>query len=1290
MAKMRKQSATYPLKYKYLCGHDCKLRLSYIFEYQKKPLMKLLFMSVLCTATFAAAAQKNNYAKAWDELNKSKRDAALTLLNTAIQQNENFEDAYISRMYMKAFSGKENEINDFEKLFYSKATDPFPYTYALWFNNGVAGGYSKKNHDYQLSLLDRVAEDKKAPAMLVAAANYQKGMHYLYSNNFTKAQKFYDEVGSLRNWQYTGPFENLSESGFFKDYGPLKHPEPDATFKSVNNADIKWIIPASEIKDGWIPVNYSFQKNTAIVYAQTFVTAAQDQEMYCNAGVTGSLKVWINDRLVISESKERVTDLDAFSVKCQLKKGVNRVLVQVGFSGLSYPCFSVRFTDQNQNLVSNMQTSPQYAAYSTDNKTVLPELIPFFAETFFKNKISAEPTNLVNYLLLTDVYMRNKKTEDARILMEKAIELAPDNSLLRMKMAEVFIKESNRTSLLEQIETIKKLDGESLVTFEMKLKELLENEKYEDFADLLKKRVALYGEDETTLDYSIKILIHEKKYDELAKLIEKAYVKYPSNTTLLGYMYSIKKEVYKDNKAALRLYEDYRKNAFNYGIEESYIKALESNGSEDKGMNLKLKLAESFSYDPSMYYKISGNYFVTKKYKDAEDNIRKALALSPYYSQYWEQLGDIKSEMNKKEDALNAYSKSLEYDPKQFDIIDKIRKLKGKPEIIKLMPQNDVDKAIQEDKPEEAKNKDYGYYYILDRRDVVLHNTGASEEYTTIIMRITNDKGIERYKESSIPYNDNTQSLLIESADVIKKNGTKIKGEQNGNEIVFANLLEGDILVFKYRIRNFTYGRFAKDYWDKTFFGGQIYSSVTQYNLLAAADKKIYYEFNNSTLKPVVKDVEDFKMYSWESVKPTPLKDEPYMPLMTDAGEVLHVSTISSWNDISGWYADIIKNRSEESFEIVSVYKTLFPDAAKKQTQFQKAKIIYGYIEKNIKYSSVSFRQSAFVPQKASTTINTRLGDCKDLSNLFVTLAGMAGLNAQMVLVDTRDNGSKDILLPGIEFNHCIVKTNLDGRDYYIELTDNYLPFASLPNNLNGALILEIPGKNMPAAPQVTLLKADNRTKDMVKRTIDILPDGSDLNVKVNVTKYGQATSSPRSNYSNLDEEKTRQNMEETVAGSYKNNVKLLSVAFKDLDKLNDSLQFNYSYRVKNEVTEIGSLQTFRIVYPDVVATLDNFSSDERNFPVEYWKYEDMDNYETTVNISAPAGKKFTELPKNELLSFKTMNYSIEYILKAPDKLVVKRKFANKRENIPVADYGPFKSFFEKIVKAEQKFIAYK
>lgn len=1254
--------------------------------------MKNLVVILLLICNYSSFCQENPYKKAWNALNENKRAEAEKFLQQAMADPETAQDAYITNVFLQTYNEKEDEITDFQSAFYDKAKTPSPYVYALWFNQAVLGTYGKKTANRQLKLIDAIIQDPKAPGTLVAGAEYQKGMHYLFSGDFDKAQSCYKEIGSIKNWQYTGPFENLSESGFYKDYGPLEHPKPNAVFKSLSNADIKWFTPANEIKDGWIPATYPFYKNTAVIYAQNFVNAPSDQSVYCNVGCSGSVKVWINDKLVISESKARVTEFDNYTVKYNLKKGINRVLVQLGYSNSSYPNFSLRFTDSTYRPIPNITGSSVYASYpkdiSSDKKY---NLIPHFAVQYFSEKIKQEPGNPLNYLLLADVYLRSENLLEARDVMSDALKKAPNNSLLREKLLEILIKQKNRTVMLEELEKIKQADPECVLVMDLHLKELYDNEKYQECEAELEKRIRLHGEDKSTADYQIKLLIQDKKYDDLVKLVEKLYAKYPDNTYLLTLMYNIKKEVNKNNKGALKLYENYMKNNYDYDTYIKYADILIEQGNSKKGLEIKENLAKTFPYSPQGFSALSKYFYSIKDYDKAGENILKSLALSPYNENYWEQLGDIQNEKKNLNDALNAYNQSLKFDPNQYDILSKIRKLNNKPEIYKLFPQVDIDKVIKEDDPAQAKNTDYGYYFVIDQKDVIIYPDGANEEYVTFIIKITNDKGVDRYKETAIGYN-NSQSLLIEKSEIIKKNQTKIEGERNDNNIVFTNLEVGDIIVIKYRLQSYVYGRFAKDFWDKYYFGGQIYSALTRYNLLIPASQKINYIFTNSTLQPIVKDVENFKLYSWISAKPEPLKDEPLMPLNVDAGTILHLSTVPSWEDIADWYSDIINNKSEEDFEILALYKELFPDPNKRMTQFQKAKIIYDYIEANIKYSSVSFRQSAFVPQRASATLTSRLGDCKDLSNLFVTLAYKAGITAQMVLVDTRDNGQKDMLLPSIEFNHCIAKAVLDNKSYYIELTDNYLPFTGLPNDLNGALALEIPYKSVNEKPELIQLKPVNKIKDVIKRVIDILPaDNGNLDVSVNTIMYGAFSSSVRENYINLDNEKQKLAMEKSIAGSYKNNVTLEKVNFSELDQLNDSVTYSYNYNVKDEIAEIGNLHTFKVIYPDIVASLDNFSAEKRDYPIEYWRYENADAYETTVNITAPKGMKFEELPKSEKLTFKGLNYSIQYTLKTPDKLIITRKFTDGREQqISTEDYAAFKSFFEKIVKAEQKFIAYK
>jgi hypothetical protein len=111
---------------------------------------------------------------------------------------------------------------------------------------------------------------------------------------------------------------------------------------------------------------------------------------------------------------------------------------------------------------------------------------------------------------------------------------------------------------------------------------------------------------------------------------------------------------------------------------------------------------------------------------------------------------------------------------------------------------------------------------------------------------------------------------------------------------------------------------------------------------------------------------------------------------------------------------------------------------------------------------------------------------------------------------------------------------------------------------------VEVPNKYSGTASSLKQLQAESRTKDMVKRMMDIKPVDNDLEITIRSVKYGTLSSGIRADYGKLDEEKQTKDMEESVAADYKNNVKLNFVKFKDLEKLSDSVEYSYGFRVKN------------------------------------------------------------------------------------------------------------------------------
>lgn len=1249
----------------------------------RKPLIVLL--AIFFCPLFLLASE---YDKAWEALHNNDRKQAFEHLQKAMDDPATAVDAYITYIYLKTFDGDEKAANRFSEEVVAKVKDANPYIYALWFNGSVLGAYGKKTDKRKLELMEKILNEARFNGSLKSAAHYVKGMHLFFSNEFSKSVEEYAKMGSVTEWQLTGPFENLSGSGFYKSNGPLEHPEGSATFKSLNNANIQWFTPSFTNRDGWMFLNPHIPYSTAVVYAQSFVNAPQDMDVLLNAGVSGSIKVWVNDALVLSESHERVTELDCYKNYCKLKKGYNRVLVQVGYSGSSSANFIVRFTDNSLNAIPGLTSIASPQAYVKQTGNMPGESLTHFAEAYFEQRIKESPGNFINYILLSQVYLRNQKAYEARKVIETALQKDPDNSLLRFELLQCLIKDDNRTLISQEVERFKEKDPECFLTYKLNLDKLANEEKYEEALSLLDKMAAIYGEDEDVLEQRINLLGSQGKVEDAIKNIQKAYSKYPENRSFVIMMYNLKSKANKDISGALEVYEDFLKNNYDYNISKSLAQEYIDQGKKDKGIKIFNRMVELFPYDAELIAGIVNFYFKQQDYKKALEYSNRTLALAPYVSTYWENTGVIQQQLDNKPEAISAFKKALYYDAKRYDTRKKLRDIENKKDLYQSFPETDLYDLIRKSSSKTV-SKDYGYYYLLDEKFVIVHGEGASEEYVTMVIGINTEKGIDTWKESYIPYNEYTQNLLIEKAEVVKKNGNKLTAEKNGNEMVFTSLEAGDAVIIKYRLQDYSRGRLAREYWDQFYFNAFVPSDMNRYCLLVDKSVPVSFKMLNSDLKPIESDVEDYKLYKWELGNVPAVKDEAYMPPLTDAGAVLHVSTIKSWNDVANWYSDISHTQIENEYELKEAYNEIF-SGKQSLPDLEKARLIYNYLEQNIRYSSVSFRQGAYVPQKAAVTLNTRLGDCKDLSSLFVSLAEMAGLDSRLVLVDTRDNGKHEMLLPSVEFNHCIALLKANGKEYYIELTDNNLPFGSLPNTVVGAMSLIIPKKDASLSSELMPIPLVTRMPEKIKRIVDISTQDADMIMRNRVRKTGSLSSGMRSSYKSLSPEKQKEEMEKSVSGSYKNPIKLQAVSFKGLDQLVDSVEYDYECVIKNELIEVGDLRMFRIPYGDAIATIDNFSAETRKFPLEYWRYEDVEEYETVVNIKIPSGKKIAEVPADQTFTFNKSTYSLKFVKNGPDKLTVIRKAKMNRENVLPSQYAEMKNFLNNIIKAESKYIAFK
>ena len=1246
------------------------------------------------TACFAAVlffisplfANKDTLKQGWEAFNHNKRSEAKAAFIKAAGDADTKADANLALAMVWWSEDKDDEGSKALQNFFNASPDPYPYLYALWTSPIGFSDYSKKKDD-KLKFLKKLVEDNKANGTLKAMAHSMLGKHYESTGEFKKAIEEYEQLGTLNNWQVLGTFDNSSGSGFNKDFGALANPKPDAVFKNKVNADVKWYTPPHERMDRWFDFDYYFVIGNSVLYAQTFLKSDADREVFFRSGNSGSLKIWVNDKLVTNISEERNCDLDIYINTVKLAKGYNRILVQIGESETGRANFMLRATDKDGNPVKGLSTTATYQPYPlaadyTVNTSTL------FAEDFFENKIREEPDNLWNYLLLSDVYLRNDKVYEARKALKKARELAPESSFVGIRLIEAYGRDNNVTDLTKEYEKLKSNDPDCPYAIKGLIEEARQKENYDEEEKMLEKYKSVYGEDEYSDMVALGIIASRNKYEEVVTRAHQLFEKYPNNYEMMNLAYTIERNSSKDLAKANLILKAYLKN--NYS--DKVMVALATNyfdlGNKKEGFELYNQRIENYPYSIGFYTDLSDLYYAAQDYDNALKYELKALEFVPYIGGYWNKIGAIYEAMKKNELAEDAFKKAIYYTPTNYEARKQLRKLQGKKDLFENFEKADAYDLFKKS-PKAEDYPDDNSVILLNDIQRVVYPEGATEEHVEVLVKVFNQPGIEAWKEYAIGYNRYRQRLLIDKAEVLKKDGNKVQAEKNDDQMVFTNLEAGDAIHVSYRIENYNTGKLAAHFWDQFNFNFDFPAKICRYSLLLPASEQFKSEVLHADIKPVVKDVDDMKLYVWEAKDPAAIKPESNMPALSDVGTILDISTIPDWKYVSNWYSDLSTNLAKTDFEIKETVAELFKDK-KGLTDLQKAKVIYEFIEANVSYSNVSFLHGPIIPQKASRTLNTKLGDCKDVSTLFVAMCKEAGLKANLILVDTRDNGDQHLNLPSIDFNHCVAQLQVSGKKYYVELTDQKLSFGCIPTIDLNSNILFIPRDGDTAATQLSKFNSKNRTLNGIIRQTDLKFDNNDIIFVRNNIKTGMFASQMRSDYADKGKDKQEKQMTQAIASDFKTPTKLLSLTLRDVKTLSDSFSYEYSFNIKNALTEVVGIKIFSIPWSDGIHTLDFLTLETRKYPFLVWSFNAAEFAKETVNIEIPKGKTLAEQPKSVTLTCSAADYSLTYNTSTPGKLKAVREIKYKKDLVMPQDYEQFREFFNKVAEADSKQLGFK
>lgn len=1222
--------------------------------------------------------------KGWEQLKNNNRKVAKEHFLNAAKNNPDDTDALLSLAYINWISGVTEESFQYVEQFYKKHPNPTPYIYALWATDFCQ--LYRADSKSKVAFLKKVAEDPKIDGTLKAMSNYALGLYYEEKKKYSDADKYFDKIGYLSAWQIAGEFDNVSGSGFDKEYEPITKSKSSDTFINKNGAKIGWITP-KYFRTAWIDFTYlSDDTYHSQYYAQTFVNSPIDQDVYMNVGVSGAIKLWLNDAYIDGISEERNTDFDVYNYPVHLNKGYNRILVQLGVSEIRNANFCVRIVDDKSNPIGALESEAAYQAY-TPAPVYQKKSSKLYVEKFFEGELKTKPNSLLYHFLASAAYAHNGKIKETINVLRNAVKIAPNNTTAHQLLMTYLNINRNAEEASKEQNFIVENDPENMFSLQTKFNEEVQKEDYDAADAVADKMINLFGKQELTYQYKIRSLALKQKNEELYHLINEAYSKFPNEYVFVN-LRVLMEQGLNNSYLAQRVLERYLGDNTNEDATAQLYKIYTQTNNSLAGINLYKELTRNYPYAVGYYDHLSGIYFEAHNYEKALEYIKSVNQILPYSGKTWYSMALIYEAMNKKEEAKDALKKAIYYSPTNYDARKKLRKLEGQKDIASYFSQPDVYSIVKKAPATDA-FKDHNAAILLHEVQNIIYPEGGSESRNIVVIKVLNNAGVEDWKTYNVGFNRNNQRVIVEKAEIVKTNGNKIKADDNNYEFVFSGLEPGDCIYLNYRTENYGRGKLANHFWETFQLNYFLPCNKAKYTLLVPTNKAFKYEVVNGNTKPTINKIDEFTAYNWTSTDTKPIVSERLMPDDSDVLEMLHISSIPDWKFVADWYADLSSIKAKSEPEVIEAVKVALK-GREKGTETQKAQAIYEYIVNNIVYSSIPFRQGAYVPQRASTTLNAKLGDCKDVSTLFVAMAKEAGLKANLVLVDTHDNGEKDIVLPSINFNHCIAKVNADGKEHYLELTWKDLPFASSTYDLKNALTLNI-NTDTKLNNDVQLKKLQQTSKpNYCTRKTEITVEGNNISVTNKNLKTGYNAAGIRNSYRNLPKEDQEKRANSSISNNYKGQVKLQSIAFGNLDNLKDTVTYDYKFQVKNAVSNVGNLKILPLSWVDGEHNVDFINDDERKFDLNYYGHNYVDVEKEEIIITLEKGKTFSEIPTNKTIAFEDyFEYRTTYNANA-NILTATREFKLKKGVIPKEKYEKFKEVFSQIVDEDTKQLGFK
>jgi tetratricopeptide (TPR) repeat protein len=603
---------------------------------------------------------------------------------------------------------------------------------------------------------------------------------------------------------------------------------------------------------------------------------------------------------------------------------------------------------------------------------------------------------------------------------------------------------------------------------------------------------------------------------------------------------------------------------------------------------------------------------------------------------------------------------------------------------------HDIAKMIQDSPGQDQFPQAGGLVLLCDEKiEITAENTQTVSLH--YLIKILNERGKENFSEAHIEYDSTYEKVELEYARTIRKDGNiadvgashirdvskymnfPLYSNARVYIISFPEIADGAFIEYKVRIHRSELVN-KKDF--ATAYPLQSSEPIIKadFNLIMPAGRKlnlktINEDYNNfgAAMEPKIKEESGRKTYLWQFHDIPQIIPETNMPANVKINPAVLISTFNSWQEVYQWWYALAKDRIKADLAIKQKVKELIRG---RDTPEAKARAIYNFCAKEIRYVAVEYGDAGYQPHSAPEIFRNKYGDCKDQAVLLVTMLREANIPSWPVLIPTKECFNLAPDFAWVLFDHCIAAAQPADEMIFLDPTSQTCSFGDLPIGDQDRRVLVVKEDRYEIKETPLYSPAHN----LLQRKAEITLNSDDsVKAKKDIFSFGFYDQAQRYwllyTPPQLVEEALKKEIQGFSIGAVLEGYEANNVP--DLDK---PVILSYKLRGPEYLTAAGDLRIMPQL-SGVDTSLVAYS--QRRYPIEF---SALNSQESTLRIKLPEGFMIRYMPDNVREDGAWFKFSAEYSLQ-DDTLFFSEKTEIKKNIISQQEYPRFKVFYENLAK---------